>query len=1343
MSFLNNLFPKSNENKTSKMNRPQSLGNSLQDVKYEQYINNLQGRLPSLLDPNDIDCKRWPWELIQNAKDTVLKRPVDQRKVNVVFKYYLDGSGKKVLRFTHDGDQFTNKAITGLIWKFSAEKRDEQITEDGLRRDKQSTGRFGTGFMTTHALSFVVDIVGSMYNDDENVKRNVSVEFTLHREGPTDKDYRDGVDRTENEMEFDRIPIPEGRTQLDTSFTYFITTESGEKAARIGLENIRQNAAQTMLFCPTVNSITIEDEINDSTYIIVRKKWIDDKDTIKRSVFTETIDNGDSKDRSFISYEVDEYSDVLSCFWHTEDRHQRLHVAIEVDEYNKIRAIPSASPSVYCALPLIGFEKMTLPFYVNSYDFETTENRTTLFLNQRESQFVYNNETNKEEKAVFHNGVNWSLLRRSINLYEKIVDYIVTEGYDGRYNLINGLGSIFRGAWSPEEKNCLAARYILPLRHMLTLKNLVKVNDSFLSISSGVKFIECGWDKDQAAFYDICVPVYKESIVDKNENQEWVDRKWTKFSFSDDFTETCENPGFSTVDYNSIANYVHKAASLDGLILDLDKAPEEETDKETESITDKKLRWLNSFYLWIKDAGLPLLLAEKALVPNRKGTFCTCEQGCQLKDASGIPSEVLTFMKSIKIDWDAFLVMEGVKSVTLEKVTSDEITLAIRNRSSEIIKNGEKVLECLMPLLLALPALAPSDEPSPFYKKRKRIVEILSTMHPTLVATTAAQSALALKADTWEVADKWFMNSAVETLARRGKIDVPKEDDSEEAKTKSYCTAQWLSDTLIFMFENGYLHQETISSKKDSQTGQEKGIAIVPNRYGVFKTIDQLSSVGAIPDQLLDDILKKTGFDIKSWLILDGFVLSDKLSIKDYQLSTLTTKYTEFFDSQQPDADKELVAKYLIHLLPKESDTFSETRELYDAFQGIQDAKTEAISSSDMSIWSGANTFLMGLLSGRASASKNLKAIGERLNNNGKTAIAATDEVLATLGLLWLNRLHTVLKQSSVVVSKDLCLYPDWNGTLQNKGTAFFDGSVLSKYQKIQELISIRKDLWGYYSDDKKSEEEGLLSKIVFPDFVFVNDFQDNADNVLFRQMDKLISYCLDNRSTESFPILKKSVSSLIEFFDENDFSDKKNETIATSFFPSTFPQKSDLQCEFILDKNTKKRLTSLNKSFSPEELDDLINEPEIVKDALKDKDLIKNLQAEINRLKELIAAGVPVVDDTEFADPDEGNTGEAIVWEELRKRYPESEGYHVTWSSRDYHEPRFDFKIEKNGNLYCYCDAKTTSRGIENTDSIPFFLRKSQYLFLEELKDTIPYYIGRVFVSDNYKVRFFRLSLK
>ena len=76
------------------MERSKSLSNTLNDVKYEQYINNLHDRLPSLIDPNEIDCNRWPWELVQNAKDTVVKRKSSEQFVDVKFIYYKDEFGK-------------------------------------------------------------------------------------------------------------------------------------------------------------------------------------------------------------------------------------------------------------------------------------------------------------------------------------------------------------------------------------------------------------------------------------------------------------------------------------------------------------------------------------------------------------------------------------------------------------------------------------------------------------------------------------------------------------------------------------------------------------------------------------------------------------------------------------------------------------------------------------------------------------------------------------------------------------------------------------------------------------------------------------------------------------------------------------------------------------------------------------------------------------------------------------------------------------------------------------------------------------------------------------------------
>ena len=49
-------------------------------------------------------------------------------------------------KFIHNGSPFTMGTLTALLYKFS----------EGKRNDSESTGRFGTGFLTTHSLSKIV-----------------------------------------------------------------------------------------------------------------------------------------------------------------------------------------------------------------------------------------------------------------------------------------------------------------------------------------------------------------------------------------------------------------------------------------------------------------------------------------------------------------------------------------------------------------------------------------------------------------------------------------------------------------------------------------------------------------------------------------------------------------------------------------------------------------------------------------------------------------------------------------------------------------------------------------------------------------------------------------------------------------------------------------------------------------------------------------------------------------------------------------------------------------------------------------------------------------------------------
>ena len=123
-------------------------------------------------------------------------------------------------------------------------------------------------------------------------------------------------------------------------------------------------------------------------------------------------------------------------------------------------------------------------------------------------------------------------------LYEELVDYLIVNNYHHRYNLINGLGEVLKGAWGTETKNCLASRFIVPLRAMLVTKELVKTNDGvYKRLDSDVKFVECTKDSDLHKLYDICKTVYGDNLTVEDENACWVNLTWGRYYFDSDFEE--------------------------------------------------------------------------------------------------------------------------------------------------------------------------------------------------------------------------------------------------------------------------------------------------------------------------------------------------------------------------------------------------------------------------------------------------------------------------------------------------------------------------------------------------------------------------------------------------------------------------------------------------------------------------------------------------------------------------------------------------------------------------------------------------------------------------------------
>ena len=83
---------------------------------------------------------RWIWELLQNSRDAATAPNNLTASIN-----YRPGE----LVFLHNGSGFKEKEIGHLIFHGSTKTEDEG-----------KIGQYGSGFLTTHLLSWVIDVSG-------------------------------------------------------------------------------------------------------------------------------------------------------------------------------------------------------------------------------------------------------------------------------------------------------------------------------------------------------------------------------------------------------------------------------------------------------------------------------------------------------------------------------------------------------------------------------------------------------------------------------------------------------------------------------------------------------------------------------------------------------------------------------------------------------------------------------------------------------------------------------------------------------------------------------------------------------------------------------------------------------------------------------------------------------------------------------------------------------------------------------------------------------------------------------------------------------------------------------
>ncbi|PYE49777.1 ATP-binding protein [Paenibacillus barcinonensis] len=361
-----------------------------------QAANKIIDMLTQLELTNDTSTSyRWVWELIQNAKDVVNSSGM----VDIVINF---DSTRKTVEFKHNGKLFSTENIVFLIEQVST--KDRTITDETTR----TTGKFGTGFLTTHLLSKKVTVSGYL-KDEEDSPCSFSV--VLDRSGKEKQSIIKAIQQSCSQLDENTTVVNStaiNEEEFNTRFIYALD-ESGVDIAKKGLKNLLVSAPYVFAFVSEINSITV----TSGQFIQKISRGSANNSNLENAheieVVVETKRNGIATNENKYVY-VNGTKDLSLAF----EIQKKENVNI-IMQYNK------ELPRIFCDFPLLGTSDFPFPVIINSPLFNPTEPRNGIHL------------TNKEHEQITQNK---KILKESYRIYIEMLNYLSEENYEGIYNIV-------------------------------------------------------------------------------------------------------------------------------------------------------------------------------------------------------------------------------------------------------------------------------------------------------------------------------------------------------------------------------------------------------------------------------------------------------------------------------------------------------------------------------------------------------------------------------------------------------------------------------------------------------------------------------------------------------------------------------------------------------------------------------------------------------------------------------------------------------------------------------------------------------------------------------------------
>jgi hypothetical protein len=501
--------------------------------------------------------KRWVWELIQNAKDVNI-----DGKVRVRIEAALDDADAHIT-FRHNGSAFSAENIRFLIEQVSSKDR----TNDSTGRPT-TTGRFGTGFLTTHLLSERVVVRGVAAGRGFAPRK---FKLSLDRSGSELEDIINAVQAAKDSLQDldDQPPytayVP---GQFNTAFRYHLADKTGKSVASAGLADLDICLPYTLAFVREIESVEYPNRL-----LSLRERE-DPKVDGEIQILSVTANPHGSAVPAVSSIAV------LSSGLTT--------IAIPVKQTTDgVRIIPLSPnvPRLFCDFPLLGTESFPFPVIINNPTFNPTEPRDGVFLTR----------TERPVPQIAHNK---SIVEEALALYFLLLEYASDKGWQDLHLLAAAKAT-------PEEldrldQNWYKTAILKPMRDTLLRTNIVRTAAGTLAPihsaggTNNIWFPSGSSKEIRRAIWRCCKTWIPAQLPAQSDVEVWHDVIWAE----------CDK-----LTLDQVAAFVEDDGTIETLAGELQG-------KEVHE-------WLMEFYATLKldESAFNAVVNKRRIFPNQNGAF--------------------------------------------------------------------------------------------------------------------------------------------------------------------------------------------------------------------------------------------------------------------------------------------------------------------------------------------------------------------------------------------------------------------------------------------------------------------------------------------------------------------------------------------------------------------------------------------------------------------------------------------------------------------------------------------------------------------------------------------------